>query len=413
MKFNIYILFLVLFVSAFYRGFFEYAPALESGSSYILLGSDLLITYLGIISLFYASRRLIIAFFLLLLSSMTAFFFNSDIALTDHINGLREISNIFCLFLFFNVLVKSKYFAYFNKLFKKFALLFLATQIPLAFLQFITYSAGDNVGGSFSAGGSGILTITTFVLVYYLLENKRNGQLLFNKGKSLLLLSIFFLPIFINETKLSLILIPLMIGTFASIKQFKSTLLIFGIGVLILFSFINFYSDRDQTTDNPISQIFSADFLETYLAEDNDELNIDIPRITKISRSFTLLSQDYSALILGRDYSAFKGGTTVGLSTFSTKYQWLLQGSRPYLFYLLIMGGLSLVILVGFLFFGEVFLKPTANFKNYSPRLIVFLSAVFFIILLYNDALRNQAFLIMFVFILFFSKYHQPLNKLR
>lgn len=413
MKFNIYILFFVLFVTAFYRGFIEYVPALESSSSYILLSGDLLITYLGFISLFSASRRIVAAFFLLLTFSTLAFFANPGNPAADHLNGLREVSNMFCLFLFFNVLAKSDYFAYFNKLFKKFAFLFLAIQIPLSILQFITYSAGDSVGGSFGAGGSGILTLTIFILVYYLLENKRNGEMLFNKAKYLFLLSIFFLPIFINETKLSLILIPLMIGTFASIKQFKSSVLVFGFGVVILFSFVSFYSDRDQTADNPISRIFSADFLETYLAEDNEELNIDVPRITKINRSVALLSQDYSSLILGRDYSAFKGGTTIGLSAFSSKNQWLLQGSRPYVFYLLIMGGLSLVVLAGFLFFSEVFSKPDAGFKNYSPRLLIFLSAVFLIIMLYNDAFRNQSFLIMFVFIIFFSKYHQPVNKLR
>ncbi len=413
MKFNIYILFLVLFVTAFYRGVTEYVPALETSSSYILLSADLLITYLGFISVFSASKRTVGAYFLLLLISTLAYFAGDGNPVSDHINGLREVSNIFCLFLFFNVLVKSDHFAYFNNLFKKFALLFLAVQIPLSSLQYLTYTAGDNVGGSFGAGGSGILTLTIFILVYYLLENKRNGRMLFNKAKYLLLLSVFFLPIFINETKLSLILIPLMIGTFVSIKQFKSFLFVFVIGACILLSFISFYSDRDQTADNPIAQIFSADFLETYLAEDNDELNIDVPRITKISRSFTLLSQDYSTLILGRDYSAFKGGTTVGLSAFSSKNQWLLHGSRPYVFYLLIMGGLSLTLLVGFLFFSEVFLKPNPGFKNYSPRLLVFLSAVFLIIVLYNDAFRNQSFLIVFVFTLFFSKYHQPINKLK
>lgn len=413
MKFNIYILFFVLFVSAFYRGVIEYVPALETGSTYILLGSDLLITYLGVISLFSASKRIAAAFFMLLLLSATAFFANADTALSDHINGLREISNIFCIFLFLNVVVESGYFPDVNNLFKKFAFLFLAVQIPLSVLQFLTYSAGDAVGGSFGSGGSGILTITTFVLVYYLLENKRNGREVFNKAKHLLLLAIFFLPIFINETKLSLILIPLMIGTFASIKQFKSSVLAFGFGIVILLSFVSFYSDRDRTEDNPISEVFSGDFLETYLAEDNDELSIDIPRLTKISRSFTLLSQDYFSLMFGRDYSAFKGGTTVGLSEFSSKNRWLLQGSRPYLFYLLIMGGLSLVILVGYLFFSEVLSKPNAEFRNYSPRLLTFLCSVFGIILFYNDAFRNQAFLIMFVFVLFFSKYHQPLNKLR
>lgn len=413
MKFNIYILFLVLFVTSFYRGVNEYVPALESSSSYILLGSDLLITYLGFISVFSSSKRIAATFFLLFLFSTLAFFAGAGNPFSDHLNGLREVSNIFCLFVFFTALVKSERFAYFNNLFKKFALLFLAVQIPLSCLQYLTYTAGDNVGGSFGAGGSGILTLAIFILVYYLLENKRNGRTVFNKAKYLLLLSIFFLPIFINETKLSLILIPLMIGTFVSIKQFKSFLLVLVIGVCILFSFVSFYTDRDQTVDNPISQIFSADFLETYLAEDNEELNIDVPRITKISRSVTLLSRDYSTLILGRDYSAFKGGTTVGLSAFSSRNQWLLMGSRPYLFYLLIMGGLSLTLLVGFLFFSEVFLKPIPTFKNYSPRLLIFISAVFLIIVLYNDAFRNQAFLIVFVFTLFFSKYHQPVNKLR
>lgn len=413
MKLNIYILFFVLFVAAFYKGIIEYIPALESSSSFILLGIDLLITYLGVISIFSASKRLVVACVFFLFFSTLAFFANSDTTLPDHINGLREISDIFCLFLFFNVLVKSNYFIYFNKVFKKFAFLFLTVQIPFAVAQFIQYSAGDKVGGSFSAGGSGILTLSTFILVYYLLENKKNGQELFNKAKYLLLLSIFFIPIFINETKLSLFLIPLMIITFISIKQFKSFLIVFGIGVFIFIMFMNLYSDRDKTPDDAVSTVFSEDFLETYLAEDNDEKNPDMPRVTKIIRGFNLLSQDYTNLALGRQYGAFKGGTTVGLSVFSDKYQWLLQGSRPYIFYLLIMGGLSLVSLVGYLFVSEIFQRPIATFKNHSPRLLFFMSVIFLIILVYNDAFRNQAFSIIFIFIVFFSKYFQPLKKLK
>ena len=413
MKFNIYILFLVLFVIAFHRGAAEYIPALESGSTYILLGSDLLITYLGVISLFSASRRIIAAFLMLLLFASLAFYAGNDVGFSDHLNGFREISNIFCLFLFFNVLVKTDRLAYFNNLFKKFAVLFLAVQIPLSTLQYLTYTAGDNVGGSFGAGGSGILTLAIFILVYYLLEHKRNGREKFNKAKYLLLLSVFFLPIFINETKLSLVLIPVMILTFTSIKQFKSFFLAFGIGALILFSFVNFYSDQGVYSDNAVTDMFNQDFLEYYLAGENDEIYTDVPRLTKITRSITLLSQDYTSLLLGRDYSAFKGGTTVSLSTFSTKYQWLLQGSRPYLFYLLIMGGLSLLFLVGFLFFSEVFHKSSRDFHNYSARFLIFLTLIFLMILFYNDAFRNQAFLIMFVSSLFFSKYHQPVYKFR
>lgn len=413
MKIKIYILFLVLFVTAFYRGVVEYVPTLESISSYVLLGSDLLVTYLGVTSILSASRRIVVLFLITLLSSALTFFANGDTVLTDHLNGLREISNIFCLFLFFNVLAKSDYFAYFGNLFKKFAFVFLAVQIPLATLQFLAYSAGDNVGGSYGSGGSGVLTITIFILVYYLLENKRNGLAVFNKAKYLFLLSIFFLPIFINETKLSLILIPLMIGTFISLKQIKSFLFVFIVGTVILLSFINFYSDHDSSPNNAASEIFNEDFLEYYLVGDTDEAYTDIPRLTKIVRSFNLLSQDYSSLTFGRDYSAFKGGTTVELSAFSTKNQWLLQGSRPYLFYLLIMGGLSLTAAVGFLFFGELAQKPYRDFKNYSPRMLVFLGAVFFIVLLYNDAFRNQTFLIIFTFTIFFSKYHKPVDKIR
>jgi hypothetical protein len=389
----------------------EYIPELSSYLSLINFVCDLLIALLGISLISKSPKRILIILYSFLVISTINFFLNQNHQLISHINGLRDFLNIFSLFIIFNNIFNSSYVYYFNSLFKKFAIIFLTLQIPFSFLQYIKsgYKAGDSVGGTLSMGGSGLLTLSIFILVYYLIENSGFNSF-YKKMGYLFSISFFFLPIVINETKISFILIPLFFITLLDYKDIKTSVVGIVLGLLLFFSFLNFYSDRSEAYKNPVTEIFSQDFLEVYLAGD-EQVNEDIPRFTKIALSFQLMSNENSKMLFGHEYGAFKGGTTLELSPFTKKYQWLLQGTVPYLFYLLITGGILLIAIILWLYISQANIQYSNDSKSYSKRLLVFISCLFFLILFYNDAFRDLSVLIFFTYTFFFSLYYKSQLK--
>lgn len=384
----------------------EYIPALRQIDSYFLLCTDVLICLLGISSIPKAPKILLWGLVIFLVVSSVNYLSGSMDNVIMHINGLREVTNIYFLFIFFYGLFYSGYQYYFNSLFKQFVVIFLFAQIPFSIIQFLKSGASDDVGGTLGAGYSGILTLSIFILVYYLIENNSHNQSDFSKLKYLLSRSYFFIPVLLNETKITFLLIPILIVSLVGFKQIRSFIVATILAGLFLILFSSLFTSSYETSyDNPINEIYNENYLKEYLSADVSGGEIDVPRFTKLILGIKLLAQENSTLLFGQEYGAFKGGTTLGLTPFATKYLWLLQGSRPYLFYILITGGLSLLVLLLFLFIKVVKDKPYLGFKNFSNKLLLFLSAIFFIILFYNDALRGEFFLLIFVYVMFFGKY--------
>src|SRR5690606_5714960 len=100
-----------------------------------------------------------------------------------------------------------------------------------AIVQFIQFGATDAVGGTFGNFGSGVLTFTVICMVYFMHHFTRNIS-------QTLLLFFALLPLFLNETKISFILIPMTI-LFITIKpNFKNVVVAFG-GAAIFFLLFN------------------------------------------------------------------------------------------------------------------------------------------------------------------------------
>jgi hypothetical protein len=153
-------------------------------------------------------------------------------------------------------------------------------------------------------------------------------------------------------------------------------------------------------TNISIEEAFSSNFLEEYLTSSDPTLE-DIPRFTKIALGTSYLL-DNNKFIIGQEIGAFKGGTTADLSTFGFKYEWLLVGSKPYLFYLLITGGVILCLLIVILFSYEI-VNINSSGNNFAA-IKKFLFICFLLILFYNDSFRNNCFLILFVYLVNYPK---------
>jgi hypothetical protein len=274
---------------------------------------------------------------------------------------------------------------------KKFSLLFLLAQIPVAAWQFYQYGPTDYVGGTFGNKGSGILTLAVVCTVFFLSHFVRSNT-------QTVLLYFCLLPLLLNETKISFILIPALILLIHFRPKLKN---IIGAGIaaaLFLFIFNMYYSTNEGTDfDNNLAGIFSKDFLDHYLFDDVYSSE-DIPRFTKILVGWHLTSEETRTMWFGLEYGLFKGGNVVEASQVGQSMAWLMSGTRPYLFFLMLQGGLLLIAGILWLLFhiNRYFSRNNNKFK-------AFLMMIFLLILFYNDALRNQGFVAIFFFNVFYA----------
>ncbi len=401
MKFRITILLLVLYVSAFKGFLFDVFSVEKQLTSTILLAEDVLVTALGVSLLRNTRRRYVFAFVFLLLISLINYLNNDSASLTQYLSGLRELANFVCFFVIFHAVFCSEYKIVFEKNFKRFVLIFLFSQIPVSIYQYLSHgsTAGDWVGGTLGTGGSGVLTIALLLMIVYFIyqTNDVKKQLL-----SLLAFSPFLIPTFLNETKITFLLVPLMMVCLIRFKNKFFPLVLTSVAVVFVFIYADIYNEfKGDSYNADFQDVYTSEFLQDYLA--GQDLTVeDIPRLTKLGVGTQLLSED-QRLFFGEDIAAFKGGSTTDLSAFASSHEWLIVGSRPFLFYLLISGGIALVCLISFLVLKELLEKPSGENFSFPPP-ARFLLLLFVILLFYNDSLRSNFFQFVFISMIFFSK---------
>ncbi len=407
LKFKINVLFFCLYLGSVGKYFLNLFFDFKLIDTLTIIIIDVLIILLTLSFIKWKSRFMKYIFFFIIFSSI-AFIISVDKSLLAHINGIRETLVFICYFVIMDVLYQTNQIEKINGKFINFSYIFLTIQIPITIQQFIKFGAGDAVGGTFGYGGSGVLTFSIFLIIYYLIENKiRTSKERLKKSIPFL---IFLIPIALNETKISFILLLLYFLSFINFKKIGSSIFITALGILCMIAFSFIYSTQENVSyKNPLEGIYSGDFLNSYLLGD-EIVDEDVPRFTKLIVGTQKLAND-GDLLLGKDYGAFTGSQSRMSSEFSKKYEWLLAGSRPYSFFLIISGGVILLVLIIWLVFSEIFRKQPKGIKNYSSPLLLFLSAVFLISLFYNDGLRSTVFSFLFVFILFFAKHFKSQSK--
>lgn len=310
------------------------------------------------------------------------------------LNGLREILNLLCLAIFLNDVFSDgneELAEEYVEMFKKFATVFLVAQIPVALYQFSVHGPSDAVGGTYGSFGSGNLTLSITCLVFFLSHFTRNLT-------QRVLLYACLLPLLLNETKVSFIIIPLLMVFIHFQPKIKSILAAGLAAAFFLFLFNQYYSNNFGTDfDNNIAGIFSKDFIDSYLFGDIYTYT-DVPRFTKIILAWQLLAENTNTFLFGFEYGIFRASDMVEMSQFSQSVEWLMTGTRPYLFFLMIQGGIFLVA-------GIFLLISHANryFKENNNKYKMFLLLLFIMVLFYNDALRSQNFLIVYFFSIYYA----------
>lgn len=405
MKTKIAIFIVTLYFTAFAQLFLALVDRWVDLESYVVLLTDVVITYLGISVFSLKPVRFTLYLILLLFFSTVNYLHDLDSSLASHLNGLRELITIFFGFVFCYKIFTSRYQEWCNIHFRKFTWIFLCMQIPFCAVQFIKYGASDAVSGTLLPGNTGVLTLSIFILVfYYIISSPKYNSQTASIG-NVFVHSYMFIPVFLNETKITFVLIALFFMCQMTLR-ISSVIVTLTACVVFVTIFSISYSNQGKKFQNPLQVFTEKKYLEAYFIDDARH-HADVPRMTKIKLAFALLARDNTNLLVGKEYGAFKGGNVLSPSGFSHKYNWLLKGSRPTLFYLLITGGLTLIVGVLFFMYNELLRKPTPGFQNNSSQFLLFLGAIFLMVLFYNDAFRTQLFTLAFSYCLCFSKYYR------
>jgi hypothetical protein len=382
---------LLLYASAF-SGFVA-DVAFSGGRTMLYVAFDGLIIFLSIMSIAYIRGKFTwVVLFLLACIGIGLSYSSNDLLYS--MNGIREILMVISMAIFYK-----KVFAEENEelteeyveIMKRFAVIFLVAQLPVAAYQFHQSGASDFVGGTFGNKGSGILTLSVVCVVFFLAHFVRSNT-------QRVLLYFCLLPLVLNETKISFILIPLMILFIHFQPKLKNIAGALLAACIFLFLFNQYYSTQENTGfDNNLAGIFSKDFLDHYIFDDIYSSE-DIPRFTKIVVGWQMTSEETRTMLFGIEYGMFKGGNVVEASQAGQQMQWLMSGTRPYIFFLLMQGGLMLIAGFFWLIFhiNRYFVKNNNKFK-------AFLFMIFLMILFYNDALRNQGFVVIYLFTVFYA----------
>ena len=237
-KWTLIVYFTVMTVYAYGSFAGELFPSLASPMSMVRAGCDAIFLAIGFAYFFRRENRFlrIMGILFLMVSSVT---YKLNVGVNDvvtHLNGLREPLVLLTALAITTSVFHSPSRLRFIKQMNRFLLIFLIVQIPVSIYQFIQYGAGDQVGGTFSDGGSGMISQIIFIAVYYFLlaRSGRFDGIGFSLFKSIPLL-ILLIPVFINETKISFILIAIMFVLQLHLS-IKKMLISISAGLILLFA---------------------------------------------------------------------------------------------------------------------------------------------------------------------------------
>lgn len=404
----------------------EIMPALRQALPVVLLAFDAVVALLGAWTMTHRRDWLWAAVLVAFTSAITLGL--NHMGLLFYLNGMRD---------FLGLLVAVPILRFFRddderwhtfvERIDRFLYLYLLLQVPCNIYQFLVHGAGDHVGGSLGDYTSGTTSTLVYLISFYLL-NKRldRGHLLASLRQNAQFL-LLLLPTFLNETKVSFVFLLLYLALLLPLDRkifVRATVAIPVIG-LLLYGAATIYI---MSTGGKAGDIFSIEYYtESYLmsadadetekyvkwflenedeAMDDISLTGDVPRFTKFLFLNELHDEEPGHRLTGWGVGHFKGGTIVPESDFYTQNEWMLSGTIPYLFHLLVQVGWLGVALVAVFFAMLLGLPPRPGLRR-DFNLQFYLIALVLLIMVYQDFFRNL-FVCLIVFYTAFQAWHEP-----
>ena len=315
----------------------------------LILITDLLMLFLGIVTLRQKKDKIYIAVFVVLgiVSSLV-----NNVPTAMWINGFRDyiplLLGLPVLRYFFTCDDADEYRESFDRQLK----IFLILQAICVTEQFLRYGANDHGGGSLGNLASGNISICIVYISFYFICKNWDGE---NYMKSLWRnrLYIFLLfPVFLNETKVSFVLLfvyfmllyPFNIKSVGKIIIALPVMLIVAVGMFYAYmaatggdndfsasGFIEDYLSGGANADEIMELAETAmDYVEeaTDTWDENDWAYVDIPRFMKFPLLWTALEDSKGGFVLGAGLGHLKGGNTLEQTAFARDHMGLLFGTR-------------------------------------------------------------------------------------
>lgn len=385
----------------------ELIPPLEGLLTPINIVGDVVLMLLGFYTLRRATDALIIASFFIL--SFVSSCLVNDLSMILWANGTRSFyGTIFLIPVLRYIWSKPVLYKEFIKTFDKHIFIWLCVQAVCVVEQFLKYGAGDEVGGSFGDGGSGVVSFGIYFCSFYLLNKRIDHKNALRSVRDNIWLVILLFPTFLNETKVSFILLLMYFFLLFPINRdyIKRVIMIAPVAAILMGCAIFVYIDTVDQSDSMLDPKF---LLEEYLYKDytedemaaavewvmENETNIpDLPRFAKMGFISYVIEQNGNHWLVGLGLQGFNGATNFKATKVMEEYNWFYLGTNPYVIF--IIAQLGLLGLVWAVIFYTLLYKscPSGYRKNRNISIYSILSLIIF--LAYGDLLKAPSFCLIF-----------------
>lgn len=389
----------------------EFFPFLAGFRSVIYFLLDLILVLLGCACFRRENPKWLI---LLVLYVVIDTIVINGLPIVNCINGLRSFIPFIVIPPILYYFLKGRNAEDFINKMDKHLYILLILQAPCLIFQFLKYGANDHGGGTFGNWGSGLATMSIYLVSFYLISKRWDRN---NYFKSLLENKVYILllfPSFLNETKVGFILFGLYFLLLIKFDKQVFFKLLFAIPFLCI-GFLVLYKIYMSSTNSSMD-ITSVEFYQEYLYQEDtedlmmmaemladgdfedDEWSIDLARFTKISLMPTAIEYSGGNIFTGLGVSHFKGGTTLSQTEVAQNLPWAFSGTIPYLYFVIMqLGLLGFAILLTI--FSSLF-KTFREVKNKDYYILFYTVVAFCIICCYNDILAVPVFGVIFFYII-------------
>lgn len=390
----------------------ELIPPLLPLKSFVFLLCDIVFLGLGVCML--RSRRDIIVAVSFLIIGVISSKLN-NVGMIVGINGARDFFGLIFAVPICRYWLASKNRERFIATFDRQLWIFLFVQAFCVTWQFVRYGANDHGGGSMGYGFSGIVSTLIYIISFYLLSKRwKFGNYWRNLRNNFYYILLLF-PSFLNETKISFIFL---LSYFLLLLPFewKTVVKIFVSIPLILAGIIGAGMLYLSVTGQDMESVFTQEAMDDYFIGEDPEVlmdlalalydevydeedigQVDIPRFTKLVLVPEALDDSEGEEILGAGLGQFKGGSVLAISSYADRWHWLLNGSIPFLFFVLIQLGFCGVI---WLFYNLITVIGPSDSRLIGKNIKFFVWIILTLVMMYNDSLRFFPFCTIIFFII-------------
>ena len=315
-------------------------------------------------------------------------YFNGESALVILLS-LKNLKNIF-LFIVIACLVKDH-----TDFIERQIALILYASIPVTIVQFFLVTDQDEITGLF---GPFSTSLYSFLAIAYIITRViRTGF------SSVGLRWLIFIPVFLNETKITFILFPLILTLSLFLSGRLRAYHLMGFFVTGVIGYVTLNALYYSLYGYEFSEVFTYDFLDIYLFE-YTSLHTDVPRFFRIDFAINhLFSSDLFSFLFGHGLGAeYVGDSGMRLGMFSQTLQYTLlnQGTRVQIFQLLIdFGFVGTFVFIGALIYMMYLLVARFDFQ------VVVYPVVMIVLMVFSLVYQNMFFTKQLSFVLFYMVY--------